>query len=341
MTRREAIGRIAARLAGLYDEREARSLARRLVAGCLGATLSELLTDPAREVGAEAAQRLEEAAQRLAAGTPLQYILGEADFYGRRFAVREGVLIPRPETEELVEWIVRGERAARRVLDVGTGSGCIAATLALEMPGTEVWAADLSERALETAEENCRRLGARVGLRRADALAEGRVRAGAEGTPQESRNPKGLVVNPVRGAVSENIQKTVSENFQEANSGNIREAVQGLEAVFGRGFDLIVSNPPYVPESDRATMHPNVRDHEPAEALFVPDNDRIRFYRAIARAGRRMLAPGGRLYFEIYEHAAGEVARMLADEGYTAVEQRDDLFGRPRMVRCRLNEPTR
>lgn len=293
MTRREAIDRITARLAGLYDAREARNLARWLVAGCCRESLSVLLTDPAREVEAEVARRLEEAAGRLAAGEPIQYILGEADFYGRRFAVREGVLIPRPETEELVDWIVREERTARRLLDVGTGSGCIAASLALELPEAEVSAADLSEQALEVAAENCRRLGARVDLRRADALA------------QNGR----------------------------------RNGVRGLEAVFGCGFDLIVSNPPYVPESDRAAMHPNVRDHEPAEALFVPDDDRIRFYRAIARAGRRMLVPEGRLYFEIYEQAAGEVSRMLAEEGYTAIEVRDDLFGRPRMVRCRKAAP--
>ena len=100
---------------------------------------------------------------------------------------------------------------------------------------------------------------------------------------------------------------------------------------------MIVSNPPYVPESDRAEMHPNVRDHEPALALFVPDDDRIRFYRAIAQAGRHMLAPGGRLWFEIYEHAAGEVARMLGDEQYTDITVCKDLFDKPRMVCSRLN----
>ena len=100
---------------------------------------------------------------------------------------------------------------------------------------------------------------------------------------------------------------------------------------------MIVSNPPYVPESDRAAMHPNVRDHEPAVALFVPDDDRIRFYRAIAQAGRQMLAPGGRLWFEIYEHAADEVVRMLGDERYTDITVLRDLFDKPRMICSRLN----
>lgn len=286
MTLREAIDRTAARLTPLYDPREARNLARRIVAEYAAASLSELLTDPAREVEPEAAERLEAAARRLAKGEPLQYILGAADFYGHRFAVREGVLIPRPETEELVDWILREEPQAGRMLDIGTGSGCIAASLALARPGAEVLAADLSSAALAAAAANCRSLGARVTIRRADAL----------------------------GAASD---------------------APGLEEAFGQGFDLFVSNPPYVPESDRAAMHPNVRDHEPAEALFVPDDDRFRFYRAIARAGRRMLRPGGALYFEIYEHAAGELARLLADEGYEEIELREDLFGRPRMARCR------
>lgn len=284
-TRRQAVDALAERLTGLYDAREARNIARLLVSERAGIPFSALLTDPEAELRIEG---MEEDIARLERGVPVQYVIGSAEFYGRRFTVREGVLIPRPETEELVDRIVRSERrgpgatvgeapGAIRILDVGTGSGCIAATLALEIPGAELFAAEIAEEALDVAEENFRRLGARVTLRRADALTD-------------------------------------------------------LAGQFPETFDVIVSNPPYVPQADRAAMHPNVRDHEPAEALFVPDDDPLCFYRAIARAGRRMLLPGGRLYFEIYHLAADALRRLLDEEGYTDTEVREDLYGKPRMT---------
>lgn len=284
-TRRQAVDALAERLTGLYDAREARNIARLLVSERAGIPFSALLTDPEAELRIEG---MEEDIARLERGVPVQYVIGSAEFYGRRFTVREGVLIPRPETEELVDRIVRSERrgpgatvgeapGAIRILDVGTGSGCIAATLALEIPGAKLFAAEIAEEALDVAEENFRRLGARVTLRRADALTD-------------------------------------------------------LAGQFPETFDVIVSNPPYVPASDRKAMHPNVRDHEPAVALFVPDDDPLCFYRAIARAGRRMLRPGGRLWFEIYEHAAEVMTRMLAEEGYTDTEVYKDLFDKDRMT---------
>ena len=278
MTRRETVDRLTARLVPLYGEREAHAIARSAVAELAGIPLSALLTDPGAELAVEG---LAEAEAQLAAGKPLQYVVGHTEFYGRRFAVREGVLIPRPETEELVDRMVRSERGARRLLDVGTGSGCIAASLALALPEAEVYAADISDAALAVAAENFQQLGAKVTLRKADALG-------------------------------------------------------GLDEAFPGPFDAIVSNPPYVPQSDLAAMHANVREYEPREALFVPDDDALRFYRAIARAGRRMLRPGGKLYFEIYERSAGQMRLLLGEEGYTDTEVREDLNGKPRMVCSRM-----
>ena len=277
-TRRELLDQLTARLTGLYDAREARSIALIALAELAGLPLSALLTDPGAPMAADGFEAM---ATQLAAGRPVQYVVGHTEFYGHRFTVREGVLIPRPETEELVSWVVHDERRARALLDVGTGSGCIAASLALALPGAEVCAADLSDAALAIAAENCRTLGARVTLRRADALG-------------------------------------------------------GLDEAFPGPFDAIVSNPPYVPQSDLAAMHANVRGYEPREALFVPDDDALRFYRAIARAGRRMLRPGGKLYFEIYERSAGQMRLLLGEEGYTDTEVREDLNGKPRMVCSRM-----
>ncbi|MCM1151440.1 MAG: peptide chain release factor N(5)-glutamine methyltransferase [Alistipes sp.] len=277
-TRRDITNRIAAALTPLYDAREARSIARLYIAEAARLPVSALLTDPDAPLEIEG---LDRAVDRLAAGEPVQYVVGATEFLGRRFAVREGVLIPRPETEELAAWVLADERQARRILDVGTGSGCIAATLALGLPDAGLFAADISDKALAVAAENFRTSGAAVTLRRADALRD------------------------------------LVEKFPER-------------------FDAIVSNPPYVPERERAAMHPNVRDYEPAEALFVPDDDPLRFYRAIARAGRQLLVPGGRLYFEIHHQAGEALRRMLAAEGYDAIRLRDDLNAKPRMLCARL-----
>ncbi len=273
-TRRDILRTLAAPLVGLYGEREARSIALLAASELSGLPEAAFLTDP--QAGVEI-DGLDAAVERLAAGCPVQYVTGRAQFYGRKFAVREGVLIPRPETEELVAWILRAERNAASILDVGTGSGCIAVTLAAELPRAKVAAADISPTALAAAEENRRMLGVEVDLRQADMLDD-------------------------------------------------------LTSVFAGPFDVVVSNPPYVPQRDRATMHPNVRDYEPPEALFVPDEDPLLFYRAIVRAGRKLLRTGGRLYFEIYHLHADALCALLAEEGYTGIELRNDLFGKPRML---------
>ena len=262
-----------------YDEREAEQIAYLTAAHLvgLGDHTAPLRADLQRDWPLDE-ELLRSTAERLRAGEPMQYILGQTDFYGRLFAVDSRVLIPRPETEELVDRIRRTERSARRLLDVGTGSGCIAISLALELPTAQVSAVDISLDALSVARHNAEQLGATVDFRQADAL-------------------------------------------------------QGLEEAFcGEQFDVIVSNPPYVPDSDRATMHCNVLEHEPELALFVPDEDPLRFYRAIAQAGATLLRPGGALYFEIY-HALSDEMRLLVESlGYEEVRIITDLYNKPRML---------
>lgn len=264
-----------------YDEREAAHIALHLAASVAHVSENPLRLkiepDYPIEITDEAIENL---CRELRAARPMQYLLGETEFYGRSFRVDERVLIPRPETEELVDWIVRDERQATRLLDVGTGSGAIAVSLALELPQAEVTAIDLSTDALTLAAENAERLGASVRFVEADAL-------------------------------------------------------QGLAQRFAaETFDLIVSNPPYVPDSDRLTMHRNVLDYEPHLALFVPDQDSLRFYRAIAQAAQQLLKPGGKLYFEIYHKAADSLEQLLCALGYEEVTVRRDLFDKPRMLCC-------
>ena len=277
-TRREVIDRIRRAIAPLYEPREAEQIARRFVFERCGITLTQYAVAP--EAQADIPD-LEESVRQLAAGRPVQYVLAHTEFCGMTFEVGEGVLIPRPETEELVAAAAAEAVAGTAALDVGTGSGCIAVSLARLIPDARVTAVDLSPQALAVARRNAVRLGAEVRFVQADALA-------------------------------------------------------GLHELPDAAFDLIVSNPPYVPQSDLPAMHVNVREYEPHEALLVPDDDPLRFYRAIARAGRRTLRPGGRLYFEIYERFAEAMRRMLGEEGYTDTEVREDLNGKPRMTCSRL-----
>ena len=275
-TRREVIDRIRRAIALLYEPREAEQIARRFTFERCGITLTQYVVAP--EAQADIPD-LEESVRQLAAGRPVQYVLAHTEFCGMTFEVGEGVLIPRPETEELVAAAAAGAVAGAAALDVGTGSGCIAVSLARLIPDARVTAVDLSPQALAVARRNAVRLGAEVRFVQADALA-------------------------------------------------------GLHELPDAAFDLIVSNPPYVPQSDRAAMHVNVREYEPPEALFVPDDDPLRFYRAIGRAARRLLRPDGRLWFEIYERLADETARLLADEGFGDIAVRRDINDKPRILCC-------
>ena len=286
------------RLATLYGEGEAKAIARMVYEVRYGLSLGDLLMGRDSEVPQE---ELELTAQRLEQGEPVQYVLGEEQFGGRTFKVTPDVLIPRPETYELCEWVKeeRGERREERetgceereaILDIGTGSGCIAITLALELPQAKVTAWDISDRALAIARENAQRLGADVTFEQVDILAYG-LPLTAYGPPLTTHHSP---------------------------------------------LTIIVSNPPYICEAEKGQMERNVLEHEPSLALFVPDNDPLLFYRAIARLGMSALMAGGWLYFEINPLHRDELVAMLSDMGYTQIEVKADQFGKQRMVRaCR------
>lgn len=226
----------------------------------------------------EKRNRLNDILVRLARFEPIQYIIGKTEFCGLTLKVSSDVLIPRPETAELVDWIVSDcPQSGLRVLDIGTGSGCIAITLAERMVEAEVSAWDISEKALAVARENALRNNVRIAFSCMDVFNE----------------PTGTSV-----------------------------------------FDIIVSNPPYITESERAEMERNVLDYEPETALFVPDTDPLRFYRRIAHIGNQMLKPGGKLFFEINRAYGSETAAMLKYGGYSQVEVRSDSYGNARMIKA-------
>lgn len=271
MTRREAVRSLASRLSEGYDRREAMQIARLTVCHAAGCTLTDLVVHDDAEV--EIPARI---VDDLVSGRPVQYVLGRTEFCGIGIGVDERVLIPRPETEELVAHVVESSPRARRILDVGTGSGCIALALKTALPEAEVVAVDLSARALERARENARTLALDVDFRQDDALS-------------------------------------------------------GLPATDGP-FDVVVSNPPYIPAAERAAMQRRVTDYEPSSALFVPDDDPLCFYRAIARAGGRLLAPGGALWFEVHTPLAARTSALLQHEGYADVRCFKDIYDKPRIL---------
>lgn len=220
---------------------------------------------------------------RLLQHEPLQYILGSADFYGLKFKADSRALIPRPETEELVEWTVKSvmekylSNAAIRILDIGTGSGCIPITIKKYLPASDVWAIDISKDALDLANFNAQQLEVNLQFRQVNILRE----AQWVGLPQ---------------------------------------------------FHIIVSNPPYIPESEMNLVPEQVKAHEPHLALFVADEDPLVFYEAIAKFAWRQLLPEGLLFFECNEYNAPQIVALLEKKGFQEVELRQDLSGKDRMV---------
>ena len=270
-------------LAVVYPPREAAAVAEHYVCERFTLSRSQLLIDRPVPLTAKLQIQVERDTQALREQVPVQYVLGFETFGARRFTVSPDVLIPRPETFELVEWCTASlsQHAAPRILDVGTGSGCIAVSLALELPHARVEAWDISPRALAVAKQNAAQLGAEVDFREMDLF------------------------------------KAVCENV-----------------VPQRRFDLIVSNPPYIPAAEASTMGDNVVQHEPHTALFVPDRDPLLFYRALAHLATERLLPGGALLVETHTDFARETAELFAQHGLQQIEIRHDADDRPRMVKA-------
>ena len=284
------------RLTGIYDTDEAKAIVRLVLDDRFGLSLTDIVCGKVEELSPTACETLEAMMCRLEQGEPVQYVLGTAEFCGRRFHVAPGVLIPRPETGELCRMISQGDGSfvispmsqknrppVISVLDVGTGSGCIAITLALEMPEAKVTAWDVSDEALEIAKKNADALKADVTFEKRDAL-----------------------------------------------DSSLLTLHSSLPL-----WDAIVSNPPYVCEKEAAEMEKHVLEHEPYLALFVPDDDPLRFYRAIAEYGVTALKPNGLLYFELNPLYAHETEAMLKKLGYVETEIKQDQFGKQRFLKAK------
>jgi release factor glutamine methyltransferase len=264
----------------LYPAGEIQSFIRLIMASVCGLQPYQLLMNKDRELSGAQKRRIGRIVERLRQWEPIQYILGETSFCGLDLRLTPAVLIPRPETEELVALVLK-EQAGRkvRILDVGTGSGCIALALARGLSGSEVTALDVSAKALRLARGNAIRNKLSVDFIRADVLSAGQAAGAIPGT-----------------------------------------------------FDILVSNPPYVKESERRGMEKNVLLYEPPQALFVSDEDPLVFYRAIARLAGEKLREGGRLYFEINALLGKETLGALAAEGYRQTELIRDLSGKDRFI---------
>ena len=271
-------------LTPLYDAGEAQAIVRTVLDVEYGMTLTDIICGKVNELSSDEERNLEEIITRLQNGEPVQYVLGEADFAGRTFHVEPGVLIPRPETAELCQWIeedVSSLKADERkqILDICTGSGCIAITLGLNIPNSEVTGWDISEDALRIAQGNV------------EMLKAGNVRI----------------------------------EYQDALM-----LPKAAEAA-----DIIVSNPPYICEKEKADMEKNVLEHEPSIALFVPDEDPLKFYRAIAEYASSALKSEGALYFEINPIYEKETREMLQSLGFKDIETKEDAFGKKRMMKAK------
>ena len=284
------------RLTPLYEPGEAKAIVRLLLDERYGLSWADVLGGKVTELSANDQTELEKIMLRLEKGEPIQYIIGVADFCGRQFHVEPGVLIPRPETAELCQLILATESHGQtrniceipchsdtNILDIGTGSGCIAITLALELPDANVSAWDISDEALRIASENAKRLGASVTFEHRDVLSI---------------------------SLTSHLSPLTSH------------------------YDLIVSNPPYICRQETDGMAQNVLDYEPHLALFVPDNDPLLFYRAIAQYATKALKPQGALFFEINPLYVSSLTHLLSTMSCYDIKTLPDQFGKLRFLKA-------
>jgi len=301
LTYNEAFHQLQQALQPMYDAREAVAIADQYLTYLTNATRLDRIVQRDTLLTPEQQTQWQQAKDKLTKGAPLQYITGTTWFMNHEFHVNEHVLIPRPETEELVDWIIKDHKGHENIgiLDIGTGSGCIAISLQLGLSSptltrtndplinsqrvvntVSVHAFDISAHALAVAQKNADNLHADVSFHQLDFLDE---------------------------------QQWPTEKY-----------------------NIIVSNPPYIPVSEQANMHTNVKDHEPELALFVPNEDPLLFYKAIARFGKNHLNPNGTIYCELHMEHAHQTGKLFTLMGYIDVEVKDDIHGNPRMLKASL-----
>ena len=281
MTFNEARTVLTKELKNVYDSDELKNIIDLVIEFVTSLPRMEQVKAKKNYLTCEQLESIDTITERLKRNEPVQYVLGEAWFDGMKFKVNKNVLIPRPETEELVDWIVKeaviNNQRAVSILDVGTGSGCIPITIKRKLPAANVSAIDVCSEALFTATENAMELNAEVNFVLLDFLDE--------------------------------------EKWTELGQ-----------------YDIIISNPPYIRQSELSTMHEKVKEFEPHLALFVPDNDALLFYKKLSSFSLKHLAPGGILFVEINEALGEQVGDMFRAAGFGKIELRKDMQGKDRMV---------
>ncbi len=285
------------KLESLYDASEAAAIAHFFLEYVTGLSKADRLIQKDKLFTERQQQQYNSRSKELIKGKPIQYITNSAWFMGREFIVNEAVLIPRPETEELVQWVVddnKDKEEKLRVLDIGSGSGCIGLSLARLLNNPIISCIDISKEAIEVLKTN------------------------------------------IEWVISPEEKKKGADNITVKTFDFLNETVRNKN--LGR-YDVVVSNPPYIPQKDKAGMHTNVKNYEPALALFVPDDNALLFYKAIATFGKEHLREQGQVYCELDAGHAEECKALFETEGYQNVEIRKDMHGNWRMLKANLPEP--